>query len=407
MTDVLLSQNDYVDEDNNENSPLILTNAPAVGDDDDNTSAPVYDEPNFQNINDYYKVLSVPIDASQQQIKKAYRTLALQYHPDKTTDPDANDKFNIIKRAYEVLSHPQKRKIYDTFGINGLSFAPYITTILPIFTIVIIVITVILLFNSLLLDLWVTLLLIRLEGLTEWLISAVNVPLYFVLFFYWLLPIGYQSTIGVSIGLLSNLSWFIGVILLFVKVDIGTNDGSYHWWLIPLYLSVALKTVALLESYCKNRHERDDEGNSYEIKRTLKMKIWNAGWILLTNIALIGSIVCIGIVGDDISHNTTALMIIGIIYLILDNITEHVRDLEIKLISWIISIAISIVWIIQVVLLCLNIDTRHSFSCTISFIPILLYILLINIITFIVPCLSCILLPQLKKYSLDEQVDLN
>lgn len=66
---------------------------------------------------DYYEVLGVPRTASQEDIKKAYRRLARQYHPDVNPgDPNAEAKFKEINEAYEVLSDPQKRAQYDQFG---------------------------------------------------------------------------------------------------------------------------------------------------------------------------------------------------------------------------------------------------------------------------------------------------
>jgi len=65
---------------------------------------------------DYYKLLGVPRDATEQQIKKAFRKLALKYHPDKNKAKDAEDKFREIAIAYEVLSDKEKRKRYDQFG---------------------------------------------------------------------------------------------------------------------------------------------------------------------------------------------------------------------------------------------------------------------------------------------------
>ena len=66
---------------------------------------------------DYYKVLGVPKTATQEEVKKAYRTLALKYHPDKTKgDRTAEDRFKDINEANEVLSDPEKRKKYDQFG---------------------------------------------------------------------------------------------------------------------------------------------------------------------------------------------------------------------------------------------------------------------------------------------------
>jgi len=70
---------------------------------------------------DYYEVLGVPRDADLQQIKKAYRKLARQHHPDVAVgDPDGEEKFKEATEAYEVLCDPQKRGAYDTYGHDGL-----------------------------------------------------------------------------------------------------------------------------------------------------------------------------------------------------------------------------------------------------------------------------------------------
>lgn len=68
---------------------------------------------------DYYKTLGVNKNASQDEIKKAYRKLAVKYHPDKNPDnPKAEEKFKQISEANEVLSNPEKRKQYDQVGEN-------------------------------------------------------------------------------------------------------------------------------------------------------------------------------------------------------------------------------------------------------------------------------------------------
>lgn len=75
---------------------------------------------------DYYEILGVPRDASLEDIKKAYRRLAKQYHPDvNKDDPQANEKFKEINEAYEVLSDPQKRAQYDRFGTVGGDFSSF------------------------------------------------------------------------------------------------------------------------------------------------------------------------------------------------------------------------------------------------------------------------------------------
>jgi len=70
---------------------------------------------------DYYEILNVPRDASDDDIKKAYRKLAMQYHPDKNPGKEkwANEKFKEINEAYAVLGDAEKRQKYDQFGTTG------------------------------------------------------------------------------------------------------------------------------------------------------------------------------------------------------------------------------------------------------------------------------------------------
>src|SRR5690349_2257847 len=77
---------------------------------------------------DYYEVLGVPRTASDEEIKKAFRKLARQYHPDVAKDKKrAEEKFKEVNEAYEVLGDPAKRKKYDELGPNwkqGAEFRP-------------------------------------------------------------------------------------------------------------------------------------------------------------------------------------------------------------------------------------------------------------------------------------------
>jgi molecular chaperone DnaJ len=74
---------------------------------------------------DYYEVLGVPRDAKDKEIKDAFRHLALRYHPDRSAEPDAEERFKEIAEAYAVLSDPAKRAEYDAGGFAGVAgFSP-------------------------------------------------------------------------------------------------------------------------------------------------------------------------------------------------------------------------------------------------------------------------------------------
>lgn len=73
---------------------------------------------------DYYKILGVTKTSTEDEIKKGYRKMALKYHPDKNKSPGAEDKFKEIAEAYDVLSDPKKREIYDKYGEEGLKNGP-------------------------------------------------------------------------------------------------------------------------------------------------------------------------------------------------------------------------------------------------------------------------------------------
>jgi molecular chaperone DnaJ len=79
----------------------------------------------LRDTRDYYEVLGVSRDAPLEEIKKAYRRLALQYHPDRDPSPEATEKFKEASEAFEVLADRGKRRIYDAYGYEGLQGRGY------------------------------------------------------------------------------------------------------------------------------------------------------------------------------------------------------------------------------------------------------------------------------------------
>lgn len=88
--------------------------------------------PGFSGPNrDFYSILEIEKTTDLKTIQKAYKKLALKYHPDKTADPEATEKFQAIKRAYDVLTDDKKRRIYDEYGERGVSMVESMGEVAP------------------------------------------------------------------------------------------------------------------------------------------------------------------------------------------------------------------------------------------------------------------------------------
>ena len=76
-------------------------------------------------MSDYYQISEVEKNASKDEIKKAFRQKARKLHPDVNKEPDAEEKFKELGRAYETLMDDEKRALYDQYGEDGLKNAGY------------------------------------------------------------------------------------------------------------------------------------------------------------------------------------------------------------------------------------------------------------------------------------------
>ena len=130
-----------------------------------------------------YRVLGVPTSASADEVKRAYRALALRYHPDKA-GPEGAEKFKQVQAAYSVLSDPGKRQLYDKYGEQGLSQmdVPGMSeAALMVGMINVIVFGLILsLLTAILVIIFLSFLSVRVEEKVEWEWTSVWVPLYII-----------------------------------------------------------------------------------------------------------------------------------------------------------------------------------------------------------------------------------
>ncbi|KAG2215314.1 hypothetical protein INT46_005931 [Mucor plumbeus] len=128
-----------------------------------------------------YLTLELTKSATPGEIKKAYRKLALRYHPDK--NPNCEDQFRSVNHAYEILSDPQKRRIYDRYGAVGLNMADTMgstmfldpeveAVVLAFFCLVSIIIVSVLI--------WLIFICLRVDSTIQWPWSVVFIPLWLV-----------------------------------------------------------------------------------------------------------------------------------------------------------------------------------------------------------------------------------
>ncbi|EKE37619.1 hypothetical protein ENUP19_0219G0021 [Entamoeba nuttalli] len=358
-----------------------------------------YEEPNFSNIEDYYSVIGVNKNASENEINKAYRKLALKYHPDKTTDPNAEDKFNIINTAYNVLHDEKKRKLYDIFGTSGIAIAEVVKKVKPFIQCGLFLLDFILIILSIVFCLWVVLLIVKLELNKEWSFSAVNVPidiLYFLSFPY------YSKRLSKLLGGTGHIINWIGFILFFVRVDKDNEDSNYFVWLIPYFIGIVLQWIASIIDDCFSAEITNENGESVQVKRSAKAIILNFMLNTLTSALSIIFIIFIGLAGNDPQHDCLTVMIVGIFYFVMSCICSSFKDFNFTIISFIFNCVFTIFLICQLVLLTLDIGVRHSYSYSVALIPLILVGAISLLFSIALgPFMCCFLVPLLNLFEID------
>ena len=353
-------------------------------------------EPNFSNPKDYYSVLGLETTATNEQIKKAYRKLAIKYHPDKNKNPEAEEIFNIVTIAYKTLSDPSKKEIYDKFGDGALDYAGIISQIIPIAKIVVYILFAIFLFIAIILDIWIVLFLVNLDMKKEWKISATNTTLYIFL-------AGFLLSMKVSgkgklFGNLGLMGLYVGVICFFARIDASESDKSYHLYLIPAYIGAVCRGLSCFFDECFSMIQFDEEGKQVKMKRKMKNKVWNFIMTLCDSVSLIGALIVLGQEANSEEQTYMNTMVWGICFFVFRFIHKISVDLEISKMNVISNFISAIFFISQLVLICINVGSNHSFSYTASFIPSIIYVCFINLLTFaVVPFAKLFLIPFLNK----------
>ncbi|KCV72762.1 DnaJ like subfamily A member 2 [Fonticula alba] len=258
--------------------------------DDSDTSATSDTPLNAEEEYDYYEILNVSRDASEEEIKKAHRRMALRYHPDKPTG-DA-DKFRQIQHAYEVLMNPTRRKLYDQYGEAGLKmYDGYGNHPLGNLAAENLSLWVcLLLLPVLLLLLFFILVVVNVDYAKGWSWPAIWTPLWVINFIVVLLSLSVTvlafsaaSEDSAEISKPSVVSFFFSVILTLIwqiLLSIKLNGHSMAWgyvWL-PMFL------VSLL-SFC--RHFFNVRSLDFPMRSKIPVFLFKIRWTVMRLLTMI------------------------------------------------------------------------------------------------------------------------
>ncbi|EAL71323.1 hypothetical protein DDB_G0272342 [Dictyostelium discoideum AX4] len=215
----------------------------------------------------YYLLLELPVDCSQDDIKRSYRALALRYHPDRNPDPTAAEAFKEIAEAYEVLSDPERRKLYDQYGAEGLKFfengafgedAAYIAKLMGSLKLIACTGFLILLI-AILFPIFIV---VKTKGAVDWSWAKVFSPAWIIMS----LVIVFTAFLAILSKKLTFFIWaahnlfimtFMG--LLVSKLDATTYTASSMLWsevFIPIYALIVTSILQKYEIFSREHYEK-------------------------------------------------------------------------------------------------------------------------------------------------------
>ncbi|ELP86988.1 hypothetical protein EIN_318070 [Entamoeba invadens IP1] len=353
----------------------------------------------FKNPKDYYKVLRINKEATENEINKSYKALALKYHPDKNPSPDAQDKFAMINKAHSTLCDKDKRKMYDILGPESENLGSLVDVLLPFAGFGLCVLGTLLLFIFLFVGIWIVLFLAKLDiPKDNWKYSLVNIPLYIFLLFF---IVNYaSSTIGKITGTISGLCNYIGIIVFFVRMDIR-GESSYQLWLVPFYVGLIFNIITHVFEYYVNTQMVGDDQQT--LQRGWKKILINIGLDIIPFSAFAATLVFTGIAMDSAQRDFMIPTLLASVWITFRVFQSTFVDLKLfdgsekstlKTVFKAIGVDMLVILfvVLQIMLIGFNIGNRHTFLYTYSFMPTLILIcilLLFSIIVLPIICCCC------------------
>ncbi|EDR23260.1 hypothetical protein, conserved [Entamoeba dispar SAW760] len=373
--------------------------------------------PDFNDPKDFYAILGLKNKSNEEDIKKAYRKLALQYHPDKSKEEDAAEKFQKITDAYNFLSNYRNKRVYDLFGYTIFEYKELICQISLCLNCISCCSIPLLIIIVGLFDVWIIMFLIRLDVPKTWYFAYIEIPIYI----YILLPILTSLFVeGFLNKILSFIKW-VSFLLTIIFISIGMDDSiNTHWGnlLVPAFFFIFFDFIITIKQFFEPNNIITMNSEGKKIKHKYEQSCYeitkNVTFKCIKSSILLGFISCLWYSQyikkiNEVEPEYIAATCIFSIYLFIKALEETLSNIKIttffsgsilekfniKFIIWA-WIKYSF-YILQTFLIGLNIGSRHNYYWTCAFIPILIVLILIHGFAIIAPCLSCKLTRDILK----------